>query len=76
MGYKVLVGKDEMDMMRQKYSARQGLEGPFNFSGRVLYYDPKEGSYYDPTTDFYVEQDEMDMINNRMMDMLRKAGAV
>jgi hypothetical protein len=76
MGYKVLVGKDEMDMMRQKYGPRKGLEGPFNFSGRVLYYDPKEGSYYDPTTDFYVEQVEMDMINNRMMDMLRKAGAV
>jgi hypothetical protein len=76
MGYKVLVGKDEMDMMRQKYGPRKGLEGPFNFSGRVLYYDPKEGAYYDPTTDFYVEQDEMDMINNRMMDMLRRAGAV
>ena len=76
MGYKVLVGKDEMDMMRQKYGPRKGLEWPFNFSGRVLYYDPKEGSYYDPTTDFYVEQVEMDMINNRMMDMLRKAGAV
>ena len=76
MGYKVLVGKDEMDMMRVKYGPRKGLEGPFNFSGRVLYYDAKEGAYYDPTTDFYVEQSEMDMINNRMMDMLRKAGAV
>jgi len=43
MGYKVLVGKDEMDMMRQKYGPRPGLEGPFNFSGRVMYYDPKEG---------------------------------
>ena len=73
MGYKVL---DTVDMMRQKYGPRKGLEGPFNFSGRVLYYDPKEGAYYDPTTDFYVEQDEMDMINNRMMDMLRRAGAV
>ena len=76
MGYKVLVGKDEMDMMRVKYGPRKGLEGPFNFSGRVLYYDAKEGAYYDPTTDFYVEQSEMDMINNRMMDMLRRAGAV
>lgn len=76
MGYKVLVGKDEMDQMRQKYSPRKGLEGPFNFSGRVLYYDAKEGAYYDPTTDFYVEQSEMDAINNRMMDTLRRAGAV
>ena len=71
MGYKVIADRDTMDMMRVKYGARKGLEGPFNFSGRVLYYDPKEGAYYDPTTDFYVEQSEMDMINNRLMDLLR-----
>jgi hypothetical protein len=68
MGYKVL---DTTDMMRVKYGPRKGLEGPFNFSGRVLYYDPKEGSYYDPTTDFYVERSEMDTINNRFMTMLK-----
>lgn len=73
MGYKVIAGKDEMDMMRTRYSARKGLEGPFNFSGQVLYYDPKEGQYYDPTTDFYVEQSEMDIINNRLMGMLARA---
>ena len=73
MGYKVIAGKDEMDMMRMKYGPRKGLEGPFNFSGRVLYYDNKEGQYYDPTTDFYVEQSEMDMINNRLMGVLARA---
>ena len=71
MGYKIIADKDEMDMMRTKYSPRKGLEGPFNFSGRVLYYDNKEGQYYDPTTDFYVEQSEMDMINNRLMNILK-----
>ena len=70
MGYRVL---DTQDYMRNKYGPRKGLEGPFNFSGRVLYYDPKEGSYYDPTTDFYVEQSEMDMINNRLMATLAAA---
>ena len=70
MGYKVLADKFETDQMRVKYGPRKGLEGPFNFSGRVLYYDVKEGAYYDPTTDFYVEQDEMDMINNRLMTVL------
>lgn len=73
MGYKVIAGKDEMDMMRVKYGPRKGLEGPFNFSGRVLYYDTKEGQYYDPTTDFYVEQSEMDLINNRLMATLAAA---
>jgi len=73
MGYKVIAGKDEMDIMRTKYGPRKGLEGPFNFSGRVLYYDNKEGQYYDPTTDFYVEQSEMDLINNRLMGILARA---
>ena len=71
MGYKVVADGEQMDMMRVKYGPRKGLEGPFNFSGRVLYYDNKEGCYYDPTTDFYVEQSEMDMINNRLMETLR-----
>ena len=70
MGYRVM---DTVDMMRDKYGARKGLEGPFNFSGRVLYYDPKEGQYYDPRTDFYVEQEEMDQINNQLMELLKNA---
>lgn len=73
MGYKVIADKCQMDDMRNKYGPRKGLEGPFNFSGRVLYYDPIEGAYYDPTTDFYVEQSEMDMINNRLMEKVKNA---
>jgi hypothetical protein len=68
MGYKVV---DTTDMMRVKYGPRKGLEGPFNFSGRVLYYDNKMGQYYDPTTDFYVEQAEMDVINHRFYELLK-----
>jgi hypothetical protein len=72
MAYCVVADRFETDQMRTKYGPRQGLEGPFNFSGRVLYYDIKEGSYYDPATDFYVEQDEMDMIHARLYDILKK----
>lgn len=72
MGYKVLATSAETDQMRVKYGPRQGLEGPFNFSGRVLYYDPREGSYYDPTTDFYVYKEEMDQINQRLVDILAR----
>ena len=71
MGYKVL---DTTDMMRTKYGPRKGLEGPFLFAGgRVLYYDVKEGQYYDPTTDFYVEREEMDMINQQLINMIASA---
>jgi hypothetical protein len=72
MGYKITADKDTMDMMRVKYGPRKGLEGPFNFSGRVLYYDNKEGAYYDPTTDFYVSKEEMDIINQRFYEVLKK----
>ena len=74
MGYKVLADKFETDQMRTKYGPRQGLEGPFMFAGgRVLYYDVKEGQYYDPTTDFYVERSEMDLINQNLINMIARA---
>ena len=55
MGYKVL---NTVDNMRDNYGPRPGLEGPYNFNGRVLYYDNKEGKYWDPRTDFYVSHSE------------------
>ena len=69
MGYRVV---DSTDTMRDQYGPRKGLEGPFNFSGRVLYYDNKAGQYYDPATDFYVEQAEMDEINTRFFEQFKK----
>lgn len=66
MGYRVFGPRQE------KYGPRQGLEGPFDFSGRILYYDVKQGQYYDPTTDFYVERSEMDVINQRLTEMLSR----
>ena len=71
MGYKVVAGKEEMDMMRLKYGPRKGLEGPYNYGGRVLYYDNIQGQYYDPTTDFYVEQAEMNLINSQLVEKLK-----
>jgi hypothetical protein len=48
---------NDIDPMKG-YGPRDGLEGPFNFNGRIVYYDPMEGAYYDPTTDFYLDHDE------------------
>lgn len=70
MGYKVL-GRSE-DVLKG-YGPRKGLEGPFVFvNGRILYYDTKEGQYYDPTTDFYVEQAEMDLLNQELAKFLSR----
>ena len=68
MAYKVL---NVTDNMRDNYGPRKGLEGPFSFSGRVLYYDPKEGAYWDPRSDFYVSNEEMDVIHGHLADLLR-----
>ena len=53
-GYKVLPKLD-----KNRYQERDGLEGPFmTRSGKVVYYDPGEGEYYDPDTDIYLTYDE------------------
>ena len=58
-GYKI------MPPMDPKYVERDGLEGPFTaLSGKVVYYDPKEGKYYDPDTDIYMSYDEWQEHNN------------
>jgi hypothetical protein len=54
MGYRVIGKLDD------KWQPRRGLEGPFQYAnGRVLYYDPREGRYWDPTTDWYLTNDEV-----------------
>ena len=46
-------------MDRDRYTDLPGLEGPFQTrSGKVVYYDPKEGKYYDRDSDMYLSYDE------------------
>ena len=57
----------------QNYGPRKGLEGPFQYpNGQVLYYDPKAGQYYDPTTDFYVPDEDVANLQQSIFDILRK----
>jgi hypothetical protein len=63
-GYKVMPPMDD------KYQPRNGLEGPFTtLSGKVVYYDPREGSYYDPDTDIYMSYDEFQNYDKDYTDM-------
>lgn len=67
MGYKVLPSIDP------KWQPRKGLEGPFIFpNGRVIYYDPSEGKYYDPTTDFYLDHSEATELQNQVFNVLSR----
>jgi hypothetical protein len=67
MGYRTLSQRE------QKWQPRKGLEGPFYYpSGAVLYYDPKAGQYWDPTTDFYVEHDTVSQLKNEIFGIVSR----
>lgn len=69
MGYKVLGRTEEL---LKGYGPRKGLEGPFIFPNyQVVYYDPQEGRYWDPRTDFYLEHDEAARLQNSIFDTIR-----
>lgn len=60
---------DMPPMDKDRYQERDGLEGPFQTrSGKVVYYDPKEGSYYDPDSDFYLSYEEFMSLDNSKPD--------
>jgi len=67
MGYKVLGQRD------QRWEPRKGLEGPFQFlNGQTLYYDPRAGQYWDPTTDFYVPNEDVAQLQQQLVDFLAR----
>jgi len=54
-----------------EYGARPGLEGPFHYpNGRVAYYDPQAGRYWDPRTDFYLEDDEVNQLQMQIFERI------
>ena len=68
MGYRVIGAID-----RNRYTdlSKEGLEGPFLMcSGKVLYYDPQEGKYWDRDSDFYVSDEEMTEHHNALLRKL------
>jgi hypothetical protein len=66
-GYKILPPIDQ-----SRYPEINGIEGPFRtLSGHVVYYDPKEGKYYDKDQDIYISYDDfakMDRDYSNMKD--------
>lgn len=53
-GYQILPPID-----KERYTEIPGMEGPMmTRSGKVVYYDPQEGAYYDRDTDMYLTYDE------------------
>jgi hypothetical protein len=71
-GYTVTRGID-----RERYQERPGLEGPFSTrSGKVVYYDPKEGKYYDPETDFYIGHEDYAKMDEAAPGLVKAAAGL
>lgn len=67
MGYRVLNERDA------KWQPRKGLEGPFFYAnGQVLYYDPREGAYWDPTTDIYASNEDVAELQQQFLKILTR----
>jgi hypothetical protein len=67
MGYRKLTENES------KYQPRKGLEGPFYYpSGAVLYYDVREGKYWDPRSDFYVDNQEVASLKQQIFDIISR----
>jgi len=55
-----------------RFGPRKGLEGPFHYpNGATLYYDPKEGKYYDPLTDLFLDDDGVAALQDLILDLIR-----
>lgn len=71
-GYTVTRGID-----KERYQERPGLEGPFSTkSGKVVYYDKKEGKYYDPDTDMYIGHEDYAKMDEAAPTMAKLAGGL
>jgi hypothetical protein len=59
----------------QEYPQIHGMEGPFQFrDGRILYYDPREGRYYDRKSDMYLDRNDIPEDFREMLDALIEVG--
>jgi hypothetical protein len=54
-----------------RYTKRKGLEGPIQYpNGQVVYFDPKTQGYWDPTTDFYLSEDEINALKQSLFNIV------
>jgi len=59
---------------RERYDDMPGMEGPMmTKSGKVIYYDPKLGAYYDRDSDMYLSYDEFQALDKPTMRKVDEA---
>ena len=66
-------GKTMPAIDADRYGPIEGLEGPFRArSGKILYYDPKEGKYWDRDSDIYVNDSVFDENFNQQIAQVKQ----
>jgi len=56
----------------QVYKRRKGLKGPWTYpNGRTLYFDPVAMKYWDPRTDFFVDDDEVNDLKASLFTLIK-----
>jgi len=49
-----------------------GMKGPFVYpNGRVLYQDRNTKEYYDPRTDFFISDEEVNFLKQQIFDTVK-----
>ena len=62
-GYSILPAIDPDEYPNREH---QGVEGPYRArNGAVVYYDSKEGKYYDPKSDMYISHEDWEVMDRR-----------
>ncbi len=58
---------------KDRFPEIPGLEGPETYEdGRTLYYDPKEGRYYDRLTDIYLDKNDIPGLPRSLSELASK----
>lgn len=58
--YERAIKHQKIDDKRYPDLSRSGLEGPYrDLNGKIYYYDKREGKFYDPDTDIYLDAKDL-----------------
>jgi hypothetical protein len=67
------MGYNSWTAAADNHGPRKGLEGPFRYpNGQVIYYDSKEGKYWDPSTDFYLDHEQASALQNSLFTSMKR----
>lgn len=69
----VIMKSKSITLHGRTFTPQKGMDGPTQYpNGRVVYFDRAEKKYYNPTTDYYIADDEMAFLKGLFLEQLAK----